>query len=256
MKMTDDSLAQVTLSDSTMEIKLNRPHRGNALSAALVEALIESLAAAESDMSLDTVVLRGVGRHFCTGFDLESIEQQSDGDLLHRFVRIETLLSMLWGTRLRTVAIGSGRTWGAGADLFTACDVRIAPAECRFRFPGAGFGLVLGTRRLAVRVGEDKARLWTTTGIEFTFAEAVAVGLVTHLPEEGGSVDTVLANLPTISVDALTLRALNAASRRDESERDLALLTRSASRPGLKKRILAYAQGRQSDRVRAAAAGA
>lgn len=256
MKMTDDSSAQVTLSGSTMQIELNRPHRGNALSAALVEALIEALATAESDANIDTVVLRGAGRHLCTGFDLEGIEQQSDGDLLHRFVRIETLLNMIWGARLRTVAIGAGRTWGAGADLFTACDIRIAPAECRFRFPGAGFGLVLGTRRLAVRVGEDKARLWTTTGIEFTFAEAVAAGLVTHVSEVGGSVDTVLADLPTVSVDALTLRALNEASRRDESERDLAFLTRSASRPGLKNRILAYAQGRQSDRGRAAAAGA
>lgn len=253
--MTDGSLAQVTFFGSTMQIELNRPHRGNALSAALVEALIETLATAESDTNLDTMVLRGAGRHFCTGFDLESIEQHSDGDLLHRFVRVEMLLSMIWGTRLRTIAIGSGRTWGAGADLFTACDVRIASMECRFRFPGAGFGLVLGTRRLAVRVGEDKARLWTTTGIEFAFAEAVAAGLVTHVAEDGSSVDAVLGNLPTISVDPLTLRALNEASRRDESERDLALLTRSASRPGLKNRILAYAQGRQSDRGRAAAAG-
>lgn len=254
--MTDDNLAQVTLSGSTMQIELDRPHRGNALSAALVEALIDSFATAEANTNLDTIVLRGAGRHFCTGFDLEGIEQQSDGDLLHRFVRIETLLSMIWGTRLRTVAIGSGRTWGAGADLFTACDVRIAPTECRFRFPGAGFGLVLGTRRLAVRVGEDRARLWTTTGIEFTFTEAVAAGLVTHVPDVDGSVDTVLGKLPAISVDALTLRGLNEASRRDESERDLALLTRSASRPGLKKRILAYAQGRQTDRGRVAAAGA
>lgn len=254
--MMDDSLAQVTLSGSTMQIELNRPHRGNALTAALVEELIESIVAAESNTGLDTVILRGAGRHFCTGFDLEGLEHQSDGDLLHRFVRIETLLSMIWETRLRTVAIGSGRTWGAGADLFTACDVRIAPMECRFRFPGAGFGLVLGTRRLAVRVGEDKARLWTTTGIEFAFAEAVAAGLVTHVPDDGSSVDAVLGNLPTISIDPLTLRALNEASRRDESERDLALLTRSASRPGLKSRILAYAQGRQSDRGRTAAAGA
>lgn len=251
--MADDSFVQVTSSGTTMQVVLDRPHRGNALSAALVEAMIESLATAERDTNLDTVVFRGAGRHFCTGFDLEGIEQQSDGDLLHRFVRIETLLSMIWGTRLRSIAIGSGRTWGAGADLFTACDIRIAPAECRFRFPGAGFGLVLGTRRLTVRVGEDKARLWTTTGIEFAFAEAVASGLVTHIVEDGGSVDAVLGDLPAISVDAPTLRALNEASRRDESERDLALLTRSASRPGLKNRILAYAQGRQSDRGRAVA---
>ncbi len=254
--MTDGSFARVTCARATVQIELNRPDHGNALSATLVEGLIEALAAAESDANIDTVVLRGAGRHFCTGFDLQGIEQHSDGDLLHRFVRIETLLSMIWGTRLRTVAIGTGRTWGAGADLFTACDVRIAPAECRFRFPGAGFGLVLGTRRLAVRVGEDKARLWTTTGVEFTFAEAVAAGLVTHVSDDISSVDTVLAGLPTISVDTVTLRALNEASRRDESDRDLALLTRSASRPGLKKRILAYAQGRQSDRSRAAAAGA
>src|SRR5690606_24637337 len=105
---------------------LDRPQVGNALSAELVEALLAALAQAHATPGLHTVLLRGNGRHFCTGFDLSALDAQSDGDLLHRFVRVETLLAALWHSPLRTVALAQGRTWGAGADLVAACESRAA----------------------------------------------------------------------------------------------------------------------------------
>src|SRR5262249_32414783 len=71
-----------------------RPDKANALDAGLVEALLVAVArAANSGARLLT--LRGEGRHFCAGFDFSDLDQQSDGDLLHRFVRIEQLLHAL-----------------------------------------------------------------------------------------------------------------------------------------------------------------
>ena len=72
-----------------LTLTLDRPGNANALSPDLVEALIETLAAAR-DVRL--CVLRGEGKHFCAGFDLSDLEDLSDGDLLWRFLRIETLL--------------------------------------------------------------------------------------------------------------------------------------------------------------------
>jgi enoyl-CoA hydratase/carnithine racemase len=243
-----DHPIRITREQSWTNIELHEPGRADALSASLVEALIRAFSEASDSAVIDTVVFHGSGRNFCTGFDLSGIETQSDADLLRRFVRIESLLDQVWTSRLRTVAIGTGRVWGAGADLFAACDVRIARSDCRFRFPGAGFGIVLGTRRLSLKVGEDTARHWTTTGVEVSAEEALAAGFAARIVNASETVDDALRQLAPVSVDTETLAGLHRASRQNESDRDLALLVRSASLPGLKDRIIAYTASRRIDR--------
>jgi enoyl-CoA hydratase/carnithine racemase len=125
-------------------LTLDRAERGNALSAELVDALTQAVRQSSADESVHTMAFIGSGKHFCTGFDLTDLQTQSEGDLLLRFVRVEALLDAVWRAPVRTVAIACGRTWGAGADLFAACDLRLLTADTSFRFPGAGFGLVLG----------------------------------------------------------------------------------------------------------------
>ncbi len=245
MSTSGQAPVSVTMEDRIAKITLNRGARGNALSSELVEALIETLSGLFADGDVHSVVLRGEGRHLCTGFDLGGIETQSDGDLLQRFVRIEMLLNLVWSAPMRTIALATGRTWGAGADLFAACDVRVADPQARFRFPGAGFGLVLGTRRLSVRIGDSAARRWVTTGEEVSAQAALAAGLVTDLLGENESFDDWLRGRAAPTIDMMTLAALNGASRADRADDDLAALVRSAARPGLKDRIISYASQRR-----------
>lgn len=219
-------------------LTLARPGRGNALAPDLVEALLAAVHEACADPGLHTLVLRGEGRNFCTGFDLSDLETASDGDLLHRFVRIEALLAALWHAPLRTVVAVDGRAWGAGADLFAACDLRAATAQASFRFPGPAFGLVLGTRRLAERIGVDAARRAAVEGLTLDAASACAQGLVTHLVDDIEA--WIEAATVPLAVDRETLRQLHRATRDDRSDADLAALVRSASRPGLQQRIAAY----------------
>jgi enoyl-CoA hydratase/carnithine racemase len=120
-------------------LALNRPARGNALGPELVQALEEGFDAALAG-NARLIVLRGEGRHFCTGFDLTDLEALSDGDLLLRVVRIEQLLQRIHAAPVTTLAIATGRTFGAGADLFAACDHRIAVEGASFAFPGPAFG--------------------------------------------------------------------------------------------------------------------
>nr|HRO61326.1 enoyl-CoA hydratase/isomerase family protein [Burkholderiaceae bacterium] len=138
------SAAVERVSDAVAALVLDCPERGNALSAELVGALVAGLERVLSDPSVDTLVVCASGRHFCTGFDLSELDAETDASLLARFVRIETLLDALWRAPVRTLAIGQGRIIGAGADLFAACDVRWLVPGASLRFPGAGFGLVLG----------------------------------------------------------------------------------------------------------------
>ena len=233
--------------DGVASLLLNRPARGNALGPDLVEALHEALAAAFADPAVHTVTLAGAGRNFCTGLDLSEAESLSDGDLLHRLVRIEQLLDAVWRAPVRTVALAAGRTWGAGADLFAACDLRFADAQASFRFPGAGFGIVLGTRQLAERIGADRARVCVETGATLDAAAALDAGLASHVVAQPFAPEALAARAelpagapPAPAIDRETLAAIRAASRPDRSDADLAALVRSAARPGLKDRVLAY----------------
>ena len=65
---------------------INRPERANALDAALVERLIEALQIAARD-GTRLVVIRGKGKSFCSGFDLTSVDSESDGDLALHVLR-------------------------------------------------------------------------------------------------------------------------------------------------------------------------
>jgi len=214
-------------------LTLQRPERGNALGPELVEGLIHAAEAAMADPAVHTLVLRGAGRHFCTGLDLTDLATLSDGDLLLRLVRIETLLALLWYAPIRTVALAHGRTWGAGADLFAVCEQRLAAADTTLRFPGAQFGIVLGTRRLAERIGVDAARALVLEAGELDATQALALGLVTRLADSA-------ADLTPPRPDAATAQAIRSASRADGRDADLAALVRSAARPGLQSRITAY----------------
>ncbi len=232
---------------ATLLVELDRADKANALSAPLVEALIETIEGAFADPSVDTLALCGRGRNFCTGLDLSDLEASSDGDLLLRLVRIETLLSLLWHAPIRTACLAHGRCWGAGADLFAACERRVAAPGTSFRFPGVQFGILLGTRRLAERIGSDAARGVLTEARQLDLANAHAAGLVNETFEQAEvSADgpararAWLARLAAPAVEPLLARALRRATREDHADEDLANLVRSAAEPGLKQRIAAY----------------
>lgn len=247
---TDSIILHTDRGTSVATLTLNRPERGNALSTDLVEALIEGVHTAMTDGSVHTLVLRGQGRHFCTGLDLSDLDHTSDAELLWRLVRIETLLAAVWYAPKRTVAMAQGRTWGAGADLFAACEQRVVLPGATLRFPGAQFGIVLGTRRLALRVGSDAARAVLTQGGEMSTSQALACGLATHTEEPDW-------NAPV--VDADTGAALRAATRAadggDQRDADLAALVRSAARPGLVARVRRYVESLRANKPPAQPAG-
>ncbi|MDX6750394.1 enoyl-CoA hydratase/isomerase family protein [Geminicoccaceae bacterium 1502E] len=233
------------------EVTLTRPARGNALADETVGALTAALTEAERD-GVRLLVLRGEGRNFCTGFDLSDLAETDDAALLARFVRIEMLLARVWTAPFQTLALAQGRVFGAGADLFAACGRRMAIEGARFSFPGAAFGLVLGSRRLAVRTGPEAAMELIASGREIDAERARSLGLVSRVIGE----DEVEAMLEEETACAGRLDSATAAGIRGALaehtglvDADLANLVRSAVRPGLKDRITAY-----RERARAAAA--
>ncbi|GLC91799.1 enoyl-CoA hydratase [Cupriavidus sp. TA19] len=241
---------QLDLNSHIWRVTLDRPQHGNALSAQLVTELDEVLARAERDLPA-AVILAGSGRHFCTGFDLSDLAEESDDTLLARFVRIELLLQRIARAPYLTVAIARGRAMGAGADVFAACRLRLAEGNASFAFPGAsGFGLVLGTRRLAALVGSSTALNWIETGRGVPAAEAQRAGLVSaFLPNEQSIAEEVSQqlNMPTHMAAALRSAIEPEAGMNDA--KDLERLVRSAALPGLRDRISTYVQRAMAARL-------
>lgn len=220
-------------------VTLNRPDKRNALNAALVSQLIAAFDEAVSDQ-VRLLVFAGEGKSLCSGFDLSSLDEESEGDLLLRFVQIETLLFKIFSAPFVTLAIGKGTTLGAGADLFAACDRRIALSDFRIGFPGAGFGLVLGTARLIDRVGGDAARHLVRSGDIVDAEAALRMGLATDRVEAEALEQLIERDMVAASrLDRETVQAIHRVSMSDGSQ-ELAALVRSAARPGLKTRIRAY----------------
>jgi len=225
-------------------VTLNRPDKRNALSAELVEGLIEVVDQAQAEKPA-LLVLRGEGKNFSAGFDFSDWEEASEGDLLWRFVRIEQLLQMLQALPVLTLALAHGKNFGAGVDLMAVCKHRVASEDATFRMPGLKFGLVLGTRRLARLVGVQTARQIQQVAKTLAAGEAHTAGLVSalaepqawpHVIEQQGDIAASL----TPSARASLYRVLD----ENTDAQDMADLVRSVTEQGLKDRIAKYLAAR------------
>lgn len=225
---------------ATTRLLLNRPGRGNALSASLVLALLDAVDRASRD-GTRLLVLEGMGASFCSGFDLGGLDQQSDGDLALRFLQAEHLLQAVHHFPGETLALAHGRVFGAGADLFGACARRIAAPGATFRFPGVRFGVVLGTRRLGAIVGSETARRLILDGVEIDAPGALANGFASEIADPSAWPErraAILTGLDRIAPH--TREAIARCLRADTRAADMADLSASVARPGLKQRIQTY----------------
>lgn len=234
------SLVDVSHDAGLCRITLQRADKMNALSAELVDALIAAVDEAHARDSA-AIVFRGEGRNFSAGFDFGGYAEQSEGDLLLRFVRLEQLLQKVAASPALTLALAHGKNFGAGVDLFGACRLRVATPDASFRMPGLKFGLVLGTRRFADLVGAQTAHDVLIHTRTFSAESALQMGFATRLApvDEWAAIATAALDSAR-ELSPATRAQLHAVLGGAQHDADLASLVRSAAAPGLKDRIHAY----------------
>ena len=226
--------------EAVTTLTLNRPESLNALSTAMVESLIDALDAARRD-GTRLLVIKGEGKGFCGGFDLSNIEQESDGDLTWRLIRIETMLQSIYHAPYVTLGMAHFRSFGAGTDIIGACTRRVAAPSTMFQMPGFRFGIALGTQRLTRLVGSDNARYLLGSTRRFEAEEGLDLGFLTgvHEPDSWDAViEDTLRDYCALAPEATA--TMLERSRFDSRDADMAALVRSASAPGLKQRITDY----------------
>jgi len=223
-------------------LTLNRPEKANALDAALADELLAAVAAAQDD-GTRLLVLRPGAKNFSAGFDFTGVAESGAGELLWRFARIEQLLQALYHAPFATLAFAHGRNFGVGADLFLACDVRAAAPGTTFRLPGLRFGLQLGTRRLAQRIGNEAARALLADSRTIDADAALKMGFVTQLaPREEWNALLAAERERALALSSEAAARLRHATISDTRSADMADLVESVMRPGLQARIAEYLQ--------------
>lgn len=237
---------EISIGDRVATLVLNRPDKANALNASLVEALHEALDQALNG-PLKLLVLRGAGRNFCAGFDFSGFETSSIAELAWRFIRIEHLLQRLAHAPCATMALAQGACFGAGADLVVACGTRIATPDARFRMPGWRFGLALGTRRLARRIGDAAALRMLEGAIVLDASAAAKIGLIDEIRmPETWDAQSSAAQSRGESLDDVAGQGLRKILTPDTRGPDMASLIESLTNGDLKARIREFRQPSQA----------
>lgn len=160
-------------------LTLNRPQKLNALNIAVFRVLDAHLAHIEAHVSaIGCVVLRGSGRSFCAGHDLDDIGGGGEGrDVAHFETRT---LERLANLPQPVIAVVQGHCLTGGLELALAGDIIIAAESAKFADTHGKWDLVPVwglSQRLPRRVGRAKALEMSFTSRTYSGREAAGMGL-------------------------------------------------------------------------------
>jgi enoyl-CoA hydratase/carnithine racemase len=193
--------------EDTRVLRMNRRHARNAMNTELLATLLDAVQDAAADESVRAIVLCGAAGSFSAGADLR------EGLGLDGQVRRMDLFAQVYeavGTCPKpVVAAVEGHCVGGGVEVAAACDLRVADATARFRFPGAALGFPVGAAKLVGLVGLGTAKDLVLTSRTFETEEALRIGFVQRLADPGGALATALEVAGQISANnAETVRYL------------------------------------------------
>ncbi len=176
------------------ELLLDRPAKLNALSAELLEELVEAGRWFDAQPELKAIVVRGAGDTFSAGADISAFGPAdhapvSREELRRSFDLGRRAADAIAGTRAITVAAIQGHCIGGGVVLAAACDIRIAAEDARFSIPEVDLGIPLawgGIPRLVRELGPTVTKDLVLTCRPFDAAQAALLRFVSRVvaPEQ------------------------------------------------------------------------
>jgi 2-(1,2-epoxy-1,2-dihydrophenyl)acetyl-CoA isomerase len=212
-----DGLA-VTHDDGTgvLRIRFDRADRRNALTDAIVYALVDTIDAAGSDESVRVIEITAAGDHFCSGFDLG--DRRSGGAApkpritsIHRrmHAHVNRLIPAMLESQTPIVCAVRGWCIGLGLDIALAADFTVTADDARLWAPFTTFGFTpdSGASWLLPRLaGVARAKEMLLLGEKVSGADAASWGLV-HRAVPGDTLDATAGELvdrlehaPTVAV--------------------------------------------------------
>ncbi len=182
-----------TVGDGRAEIVLDRPDRLNAFTDEMIEDLVLALMDADANDEVYAIVLTGSGRGFCSGADVTGMGEESEDNQFtaaEHLWKVQNVVRYLYFGSKPTIAAVNGPALGAGCDFALACDLRVMEEDAYLREQFVNIGLVPGDGGgwlLPRLVGEAKAKEYVLTGRDISPEEAMDMGLVVDVVNDGTS---------------------------------------------------------------------
>jgi enoyl-CoA hydratase len=200
-------------------LTLNRPESLNALNDELLEALDAAFESAADDDGVRVVILRGAGRAFCAGYDLnqDADEGVKDAASWEEELRRDhdRLLRILRHPKPVIASVHSYCLAG-GTDLMLACDLAVAADDAFFGYVDVRFGSGVVSMFLPWVVGVRAAKELVLTGQDRVPAdEALRIGLVNRVVPRDALDEATLALAEEIAMnEPLVVRSMKASINR------------------------------------------
>lgn len=185
------------VNDGVATLTLNRPNQYNALSMAMLDALIATLATLEHDPAVRVVVIAGNGPAFCAGHDLKEMRADPAKAFYDRlFAKCSQFMLALARLPQPVIARVHGIATAAGCQLVAACDLAVVSDNARFATSGINVGLFCSTPAVALtrNVSRKRAMEMLMTGDFIDAATAKEFGLVNRVVPPG-ELDAEVARL-------------------------------------------------------------
>ncbi len=186
-------------------VVLRHDGRLNAMSRAMWRQLREVFAAIQRDPGVRCVLLEGEGEAFCAGGDISEYPHfRFDAAQLRAFHEDEVWggLAAMLACDVPIVAAIAGACMGAGVEIASCCDIRIAAADARFGAPIARLGFPMAPREAALvagAVGAAVARQMLLEAATFGAAELHQRGFVSRVAAPGRLREEALASVQRIA---------------------------------------------------------
>jgi enoyl-CoA hydratase/carnithine racemase len=183
----------VGIADNVAHVELARADKFNAMDKDMFAAIGDTFRALGRDPKVRAIVLSGQGRHFTAGLDLEYAAAQfrpsadagraAEAKLRH-IEWLQDSFTAVEQARPPVIAAVHGGCIGAGVDLASACDIRLASADAFFQIAEVDVAITadLGTlQRLGYLIPQGVLRELTYTGRRVGAEEAARLGLVNQV---------------------------------------------------------------------------
>lgn len=170
-------------------LTLNAPQSLNALSDAMLAALLAELTRLAADRSIRVVILRATGRAFCAGHDLKEMQAARSAPdhgaaaFTDLFARCAAVMQAIIALPQPVIAQVHAIAAAAGCQLVASCDMVVASDHAKFGVNGVNIGLFCSTPMVALtrKVPPAIAFEMLTTGAFLDATRAAQVGLVNHV---------------------------------------------------------------------------
>ncbi|MFA9391902.1 MAG: enoyl-CoA hydratase-related protein [Prolixibacteraceae bacterium] len=146
--MTSYTNIEIEIANYTAILWLNRPDRHNALNPDLMQEVIRFFEKVEDDSNVRFVVIRGLGKSFCAGADLNWMKNSaklSPEENLNDSSLLTSFFSTIYQSSKVVIGIAHGNIFGGGNGLLAACDIVYGITDSRFSLSETRLGLIAAT---------------------------------------------------------------------------------------------------------------